>query len=284
MRPVATPFVVPSPAGARIRTRLRPDPDDQQVLWAVGAWLGGLASQDLALRCRLGAGDDQRAERKRALTPAASSRWAGAITRTSNDQWERGRRNLLDARVGLSRACRTIRLRLAVPVGGRSGRVRGYGSQAERFHKQGRLQRLEARLGRVEQRLAAGRVSVCRGGRRLAKLRHALDRDDVPLTEAEWRGRWQAARLFVTADGEGDKSWGNETIRIHPEAGWLELRLPTPLAHLANRPHGRYRLTCPVTFGYRRDEWAAQAVSGAVRYDLWWDPARGRWYADGSWR
>ena len=121
-------------------------------------------------------------------------------------------------------------------MGGRSGRVRGYGSQAERFHKQGRLQRLEARLGRVEQRLAAGRVSVCRGGRRLAKLRHALDRDDVPLTEAEWRGRWQAARLFVTADGEGDKSWGNETIRIHPEAGWLELRLPTPLAHLANRP------------------------------------------------
>jgi hypothetical protein len=58
----------------------------------------------------------------------------------------------------------------------------------------------------------------------------------------------------------------------------------TPLAHLANRPHGRYRLTCPVTFGYRVDEWAAQAVSGAVRYDLWCDPARGRWYADASWR
>jgi hypothetical protein len=162
--------------------------------------------------------------------------------------------------------------------------VRGYGSQAERFQKQGRLQHLEARLARVEQRLAAGRVSVCRGGRRLAKLRHALDRDDVPRTEAEWRGRWQAARLFVTADGEADKSCGNETIRMHPEAGWLELRLPTPLAHLANRPHGRYRLRCPVTFGYRVDQWAAQAVSGAVRYGLWCDPARGRWYADASWR
>jgi hypothetical protein len=284
MRRVAAPFVVASPSGARIRTRLHPDPDDQRVLWAVGTWLGGLAGQDLAVRCRLGAGDDQRAERKRALTPAASSRWAGAITRTSNDQWERGRRNLLDARDGLRQACRTIRSRLAVPVGGRCGRVRGYGSQAERFQKQGRLQQLQARLARVEQRLAAGRVSVCRGGRRLAKLRHALDRDDVPLTEAEWRGRWQAARLFVTADGEADKSWGNETIRMHPEAGWLELRLPTPLAHLANRPHGRYRLTCPVTFGYRRDQWAAQVVSGAVRYDLWWDPARGRWYADASWR
>jgi hypothetical protein len=136
----------------------------------------------------------------------------------------------------------------------------------------------------VEHQLAAGRVSVCRGGRRLAKLRHALDRDDVPLTEAEWRGRWQAARLFVTADGEADKSWGNETIRMHPQAGWLELRLPTPLAHLANRPHGRYRLSCPVTFGYRVNEWAAHAVSGAVRYDLRWDAARDRWYADASWR
>jgi len=284
MRPVIAPFVVAAPAGARIRTRLRPNPDDQRVLWAVGAWLGGLAGQDLAVRCRLGAGDDQRAERKRAVTPVASSRWAGAITRTSNDQWERGRRNLLDAREGLRRACRVVRSRLAVPVGGRRGRVRGYASRAERFQKQGRLQHLEARLARVEQRLAVGRVAVCRGGRRLAKLRHAVDHGEVPLTEAEWRGRWQAARLFLTADGEADKSWGNETIRIHPEAGWLELRLPTPLAHLANRPHGRYRLSCPVTFGYRVDEWAAQAASGAVRYDLWCDPARGRWYADASWR
>jgi hypothetical protein len=287
MRRIAAPFVVAAPAGARIRTRLRLNPDDQRVLWAVGAWLGGLAGQDLAVRCRLGAGDDQRAERKRALTPAASSRWAGAIARTSNDQWERGRRNLLDARDGLRRACRTIRSRLAVPVGGRCGRVRGYGSRAERFCKQGRLRQLEARLARVEQRLAAGRVSVCRGGRRLAKLRHALDRADVPLTEAGWRDRWQAARLFVTADGEADKSWGNETISMHPEAGWLEVRLPAPLAHLAhlaNRPHGRYRLSCPATFGDRVDEWAAQAASGAVRYDLWCDPARGRWYADGSWR
>ena len=196
MRPVIAPFVVAAPAGARIRTRLRPNPDDQQVLWAVGAWLGGLAGQDLAVRCRLGAGDDQRAERKRAVTPVASSRWAGAITRTSNDQWERGRRNLLDARDGLRRACRVVRSRLAVPVGGRRGRVRGYASRAERFQKQGRLQHLEARLARVEQRLAAGRVAVCRGGRRLAKLRHAVDRSEVPLTEAEWRGRWQAARLF----------------------------------------------------------------------------------------
>jgi hypothetical protein len=90
----------------------------------------------------------------------------------------------------------------------------------------------------------------------------------------------------LTADGEADKAWGNETIRVHPDQQWLELRLPTPLAHLSNTP-GRaatYRLSCPVRFSYRRHEWAAQAASGAVRYDLFLDPAKGRWYAAASWR
>jgi hypothetical protein len=286
MRSLAAPFVAAAPAGARIRARLRPSTADEQVLWAVGEHLGRLARQDLAVRCRLGRGDDQRAGRKRALTAAASSRWAGALTRTSNDQWRRGRRNLLEERAGLRRACQVLRARLAVPVGGRCGRVRGYASRAERFCKQGRLQHLEARLTRVEARLAAGRVSVCRGGRRLAKLRHAVDRDGVVLTEAAWRGRWHAARLFLVADGEAGKQWGNETIRVHPDEGWLELRLPTPLAHLSNTP-GRaptYRLTCSVGFSYRTAEWAAQAASGAVAYTIWLDPERDRWYLDAAWR
>jgi hypothetical protein len=288
MRRLGGPFVAAPPTGARIRTRLRVSAADERALWAVGTHLGGLADQDLAVRCRLGAGDDQRTSRKRALTAASSSRWAGAITRTSNDQWQRARRNLLDSQAGLRRASRTIRSRLAVPVGSRQGRVSGYASGAERFQKQGRLQRLEARLGRVEQRLAGGRVAVCRGGRRLARLRHATDRGQghVLLTPAQWRARWQGARLFLTADGEAGKRWGNETIRVHPDEGWLELRLPTPLAHLSNTP-GRaptYRLSCPVTFGYRADQWAAQATSGAVAYTIWLDPVRERWYLDASWR
>jgi hypothetical protein len=286
MRRIAVPFVVAPSAGARIRTRLRLSARDEQVLWAVGEHLGRLAGQDLMVRCRLGAGQDQRAERKRTLTAESSSRWAGAITRTSNDQWQRAYKNLLDARVGLRRACRRIRLRLAVPVGRRQGRVRGYATRVERFEKQRRLQHLQTRLAEVEARIAQGRVSVCRGSRRLAKLRHAVGRADTPLTVAEWRKRWHPARWHLTADGEADKAWGNETIRVHPEEGWLELRLPTPLAHLSNTPGwaATYRLTCPVTFRYRWEEWAAQAASGAVRYDLWLDSARHRWYVDASWR
>jgi hypothetical protein len=55
------------------------------------------------------------------------------------------------------------------------------------------------------------------------------------------------------------------------------VKLPAPLSHLANRPHGRYRLTCPVTFAYRGDEVAAQAATGAVRYDITLSPGSGRW-------
>lgn len=83
---------------------------------------------------------------------------------------------------------------------------------------------------------------------------------------------------------EADKAWGNETIRWHPEQHWLEIKLPAALAHLANRQHGRYRLSCPVTFTYRGPDVAAQAATGAVRYDISFDPARGRWYIDASWR
>ncbi len=50
---------------------------------------------------RRGAGGEGRGERKRALTGQASSRWAGAITKTSNDQWERGWRNLRDEHVAV---------------------------------------------------------------------------------------------------------------------------------------------------------------------------------------
>jgi len=125
-------------------------------------------------------------------------------------------------------------------------------------------------------------VSVVRGGKALLRKRGSLVR--AGLTEAQWREQWESARLFLTADGEAAKAWGNETIRWHPEAGWLEIKLPAPLAYLANRPHGRYRLSAPVGFSYRGDEVAAQAVGGAVRYDISHDPGRGRWYIDASWK
>jgi hypothetical protein len=282
MRSISAPFVVARPAGARVKTRLRLSAADEAVVWTVGENLGGLAGADLAWRCRLGRAVDQRAVRKRTLTGRSSSRWAGSITRTSNDQWQRASANLTDRRIALRRANSTIQQRLAVPVGQRHGRVHGYASRAERFAKQSRLQHLEAQLAEVEGRLATGRVSVCRGGRRLAKLRQTLE--DAKLTEEQWRARWRAERLFLTADGDAAYPLGNATIVVHPEQRWCELKLPALLVHLANRPGGRYRLACPVVFTHRAEEWAAQVATGAVRYDIAFDPAKGRWYLSASWR
>jgi hypothetical protein len=281
LRAIAAPFVVADPVGARIRTRLRVCSPDELVLRQVGEHLGRLAGRDLGERCSLGFTDADRTRRKRTLTGASSSRWAGTLTRTSEDQWQRGYHNLLDERAGTRRAIRRLQARLAAPVGGRAGRVRGYSSRTERWEKQRRLDLLTARLARVEARLAQGRVSVVRGGRRLLHARQHLEA--AGLTEPQWRQRWQAARWFLTADGDAGYPLGNGTILVHPEEGWLELKLPAPLRYLANRPHGRYRLSCPVGFSYRAEAWAAQVASGAVRYDICYQPERDRWYLDASW-
>jgi hypothetical protein len=131
LRPVAVPFVAATPGGARVRARLRLSPPDEAVLRAVGAHLGSLAGKDLAARCaevRLDArGQPQsRAARKRALTAQSSSRWAGTITRTSEDQVRLAGQNLRAERTSLQTRIRRIEARLAVPAGGKAGRDRGY--------------------------------------------------------------------------------------------------------------------------------------------------------------
>jgi len=271
----------------RVRARLRVSLDDGAVLWAAGTYLGSLAGRDLAARCAEGRLDAKgramsRAARKRALTAEASSRWAGASTRTTEDQLRLAERNLSAEKASLQARVRRIEARLAVPAGGKSGRVRGYATAAERHARAIRLKSLRGRLAQVSRQVDAGTVSVVRGGKGLLRKRANLAA--AGLTETEWRAEGEAARLFLTADGEADKTWGNETIRWHPGEQWLEVKLPAPLAQLANRPHGRYRLSCPVAFAYRGDEVAAQAATGAIRYDITCDPASGRWYADASWK
>ena len=287
LREIAGPFVVAPPAGARVRTRLRVSGIDAAVLREAGEYLGSLASADLAARCAEGRLDArQRARsrqvRKQELTAKSSSRWAGALTRTSEDAYQLAHRNLLAERRSLLARIKRIHTRLAVPAGKRAGRVRGYPTTAQRHAKTIRIQTFRTRLAEVEQQLETGRMSVCRGGKALLRKRNNLA--DAGLTETRWRERWAASRLFLTADGEKDKTWGNETIRWNPDQNWLEIRLPTPLARLANRPNGRYRLSCPVEFPYRGGDVAAQAATGAVRYDISLDPARGRWYLDASWK
>jgi len=258
---------------------------DEQVLALVGGHLGRLFRADLAQRVRIGAvpaKDNQRAWRKRALTAVSSSRWAGTITRTSEDQYQLAIRCRREDRVSLRRAIWTIRGRLGVTCGQRQGRTRGYADQAERWQKQQRLIALEARLAAVERQIEQGHPAITMAGRRLMTARHHLE--NAGLTERQWRARWDAARLFLTADGESGAPWGNYTITVDPGDGSVTLVLPEPLRHLANSPRGRYRLDCGVTFHHRRGEWLDRATAHrAIRYDIVHDPDRGRWYLNASW-
>ena len=95
--------------------------------------------------------------------------------------------------------------------------------------------------------------------------------------------------MFLSADGEGGKAWGNETIRVAPGDGGVcsvTIRLPTPLAHLSNTPGGipTYQLSAPIGWNHLADEWRAQVSSHqAVGYAIRLDAERGRWYITASW-
>ncbi|MEV4011225.1 IS200/IS605 family accessory protein TnpB-related protein [Nonomuraea angiospora] len=287
LRPIAPAFVVPGPSGVAVRDRLKHlTAADEEVLRLVGAHLGALASRDLKTRCADGLGHcaDTWAGRKRELTVQSSSRWAGAITKASHDQWALARRGQADHIRDLQAAIRAITRRLSLPVGKKGTRKEpgGYRSAREWFAKSRRLHLLQERLQRRRADHQAGRVRVVRGGKRLARTRHHLEA--AGLTEAGWRQRWEAERWFLAADGESGKRYGNETIRITPD-GQVSIRLPAPLAHHANAPHGRYVLAARVVFAHRGVEWRDRIEADrAVAYCIHLDVQRGRWYITASWQ
>ncbi|UQT57812.1 transposase [Streptomyces durmitorensis] len=287
LRVLASPFVAPAAGGVAIRARLKDlGPNDEAVLREVGLHLGSLASGDLKARCAAGVGHDAPAwtVRKRALTPLSSSRWAGAITKASHDQWALSRRGLAAHIASLEAGIAMLRQRLVKPLGSKGTKRTpgGYRSRREWHAKSRRLAILEQRHAQAVADWEAGRVHVVRGGRQLANTRHHLAA--AGLDEPAWRRRWEAARMFLAADGETGKQGGNETIRITP-SGELTIKLPAPLAHLANAPHGRYRLPDTVAFAHRGEEWGDRAFADrAIAYRIHHDPVRGRWYVTACWQ
>ncbi|MFE4333607.1 IS200/IS605 family accessory protein TnpB-related protein [Streptomyces sp. NPDC056831] len=287
LRELAAPFVVSGPCGVAVRDRLKHlTPRDEEVLRAVGEHQGALASRDLRDRCADGLehSTDTWASRKRDLTPLSSSRIAGAITKATHDQWALARRCQAAHIQTLEAGIKTLRHRLSLPIGepGTKRAAGGYRSKGEWFHKSRRLAALEARHAAVVADRQAGRVRVVRGGRRLLNTRHHLAQ--AQLTEDQWRERWEAERWFIAADGESGKRFGNETIRVTPD-GEVSIKLPAPLAHLANAPHGRYTLTVRIGFAHRGAEWADRITANrAVAYRVHLDTERGRWYLTASWQ
>ena len=287
LREIAAPFVADPATGVCIRTRLNGLTDeDEEVLRQVGTHLGRLASADLSARVRTGLGHDKAAwaDRKRDLTVESTARWAGSITKATHDQWGLARRAQAAHIRSLTDGIATIRHRLSQELGskGTGGMPGGYRSRGEWFQKTRRLAVLEQRLARVEADRAAGHVSVVRGGKRL--LHKRLHLAEAGLTAAQWRRQWEAARWFLSADGEAGKRFGNETVRVTPD-GEVSVRLPAPLAHLANAAHGRYVLTGTVAFAHRGEEWADRVTANrAVAYRIHFSPDKQRWYLDAAWQ
>ncbi|MCX5317596.1 transposase [Streptomyces sp. NBC_00154] len=287
LRELTASFVVSGPCGVAVRDRLKHLTfQDERVLRAVGAQQGALASRDLKARCADGLehGADTWASRKRELTGVSSSRIAGAITKATHDQWALARRCQAAYIRNLDAGIRTLRHRLSLPLGEKGTRrvAGGYRSKSEWFRKSRRLAMLEARHAAAVAEWQAGRVRVVRGGKRLLNTRHHLT--EARLTEEQWRERWEAERWFLAADGESGKRFGNETIRVTPD-GEVSIKLPVPLAHLANTRHGRYILTARIGFAHRGVEWGDRVTANrAVAYRIHLDVDRGHWYLTASWQ
>ena len=156
--------LVAAPSGVAITTRLRTAAADEAVFDAVADHVGRLRRADLAGVSRPrplapGADAEERRQarrdrlnsRKASLTAESSSRWANAIIGANDDQYRIARDAQYRHIVGLRAAISTIEKRLAQPTADtltaderkahRKSRLpKGYATQAERFHKQRRLQ------------------------------------------------------------------------------------------------------------------------------------------------
>jgi hypothetical protein len=226
------------------------------------------------------------------LTAESSARWANAIIADNDDQYRPARDAQHRHLIGLRAAITTIEKRLAAPTSDtlapgehrarrKTKLPKGYATQSERFQKQRRLQRLQAKLDHVTADWDNKRVHVVEGGKRLAKTRHNLDAAEMTLSG--WREEWDCARDRIDALGSGDEPFGNLTITVTPD-GRVSLRLPKPLEHLANAPHGRYVLSGRAVFAYRGDEWRARITGGqSVAYAITRKAGRAGRYLTAAW-
>ena len=224
------------------------------MLWAAGTHLGSLAGRDLAARCAEGRLDAKgkagsRAVRKRALTAESSSRWAGAIARTSEDQYRLAGQNLRAGQASLQARIRRIR------PGWRSRRAGSPGGPAATPPRPSGTLRpsacgsLQARLARADRRLAAGTVSVVRGGPgAAAQAREPGRRRAGGGPVAGGVGFGPAVPDRRRGEGQGA---GERDDPLAPRRRLAGGKAARPARAPGEPAHGRYRLSCPVQFSYR---------------------------------
>jgi hypothetical protein len=331
--PVKGVTEAPRNGALRIRTRLYCSERDLKVVGAMGEYFDHLCSTDLAMRCRP-ITDEMRAIcalagfiglltrrysgrvpsaetvlwaiRKQRLTAKCSSRYAGWITKSSNDAYNLAMRNQQRALVEKNKAIQVIAKKLKLPVHTKAERkaliaaeakrakdenrrpqrlVFGYQSPHEHAMKRRRLEHLQHEATQLQRDIAAGALHITRGGKKLLHTR--LHLEEAGLSENAWRAKWDAKRRRFGANGESGKCYGNSTIQVTPD-GIIEMVLPPDLQHLANVPRQnkrespRYRFDAKAQYPYRQDEWRFQVGGGrAVAYEVLIGE-NGRVYLDAS--
>ena len=119
--------------------------------------------------------------------------------------------------------------------------------------KRRRLANLESRLAGLEADVAAGRVRLCFGSKRLWRKQHHLEQNGYASHE-EWLQDWQDARsdeFFVL--GSRDETAGCQLcVATVADDGTLTLRLRLPDC-LANQ-HGKYLVIPHVRFAYGHEQ------------------------------
>ena len=128
--------------------------------------------------------------------------------------------------------------------------------------KRRRLANLKSRLAGLEGDIAAGRVRLCFGSKKLWRKRHHLEANDYASHE-EWLQDWQDARsneFFVL--GSRDETAGCQLgVATVADDGTLTLGLRMPDC-LANQ-HGKYLIIPHVRFAYGHEQVLAALHSNA---------------------
>lgn len=311
LRTIAESFIVALPTGTSTQTRLNPTPSEDAALRQIGAHLGSLYRRDVVNRIKVGVVPsklNERTTRKQKLTALSSSRWAGSITRAAEDQYQLGLRGLTAEVDMLETSTAMLIKRIALPLHVPPTKaekdaaqavkdkaagipvtkvvinppfrkiIRGYRTEFERQGKLKRLAHQQKRLITATVQLAKGHPTIVIGGGQLWRNRNNLA--TAKLTAPKWRSQWDAARMFLTADGETGAPYGNQTMRVEHD-GILSIKVPTPLVDTLGE---RLRLSVPASFALRGDEWALRRSGNqSIRYDITFDAVKAIWYLRASW-
>ena len=266
VRQLAASFVAVPPSGTSAQTRLEVTEAEDATLWELYRFGGRLRASDLRLLVEMnaaGGADDAEsrkalaASRKRNMTPLWSSRVAGAVYRDNDEMWALSKHNLEAHIDTLDERIAAIEDRLEIPVGAKGG----YRNQRTANAKRYRLECARRPRDKVRAKLDANRPSICLGGKDLARNRHNLA--EAGMTLDQWRLRHDAARGWLAVNGTSGEVLGNQTLRVDPDSGLLELLLPAHLAHLSNTagPRPSWRLEAQVGFEHLREEWEERVRS-----------------------